>query len=285
VQSDRSGRMTMHKLDMLRHNLDLYRRLISIQIHSQLQYPVSFWVDTVGTGIALSAFFGSLALILERFGDLGGWRLGEIAFLFGTLEMSFGLMDMIFAGFDPVNFGRRVRRGTFDQLLLRPVNITLQVLGDDFILRRLGRIVQGMVIFAIALNLTDIQWTLAKLLYLPLVVVGIVAFFGGLFIIGATITFWTVESIEVMNIFTYGSSELISYPMHIYPDWLRSFFTFVIPAALLNYYPALYFLDKPDPFAMPSVLRFMSPLAGLLILAISLLFWRFGIRHYQSTGT
>jgi ABC-2 type transport system permease protein len=275
----------MHRLEMLRYNLDLYGRLISVQVHSQLQYPVSFWVDVIGTGIALSTFFGSLALILQRFGDLGGWHLGEIAFLFGLLEMSFGLMDMIFAGFDPQNFGRRVRRGTFDQLLLRPVNITLQVLGDDFILRRLGRIAQGLVIFAIALNLTGIQWTAGKLLYLPLVVVGIVAFFGGLYIVGATITFWTVESIEVMNIFTYGSSELISYPMHIYPDWLRSFFTWIIPAALLNYYPALYFLDKPDPFGLPPILRFMSPLAGLLVLALSLLFWHFGIRHYQSTGT
>ena len=275
----------MHRLEMLRYNLDLYRRLISVQIHSQLQYPVSFWIDVIGTGIALYTFFGSLTLILQRFGDLGGWRLGEIAFLFGLLEMSFGLMDMIFAGFDPQNFGRRVRRGTFDQLLLRPVNITLQVLGDDFILRRLGRIAQGMVIFAIALNLTNIQWTAGKVLYLPLVIVGIVAFFGGLYIVGATITFWTVESIEVMKIFTYGSSELISYPMHIYPNWLRSFFTLIIPAALLNYYPALYFLDKPDPLGMPPILRFMSPLAGLLVLALSLLFWRFGIGHYQSTGT
>lgn len=275
----------MDRATHLRHNLTLYLRLISIQIRSQLQYPVSFWLDVVGTGVSLATFFVSLALILQRFGNLGGWTIGEIAFLFGLLEASFGLMDMLFGGFDPANFGRRVRRGTFDQLLLRPVNITLQVLGDEFILRRLGRIAQGVVIFIVALNTVEIQWTLGKVLYLPLVVLGIVLFFGGLFIIGSTFTFWTVESIEVMNIFTYGSSELISYPMHIYPDWLRTTFTFILPAALLNYYPALYFLDKPDPFGMPYFMRFLSPVAGLAVLLVSLLFWRFGIRHYQSTGT
>ncbi|MCC6458116.1 MAG: ABC-2 family transporter protein [Caldilineaceae bacterium] len=275
----------MTRLNALTYNLALYLRLISIQIRSQLQYPASFWLDVAGTGISLATFFVSLALILQRFGNLGGWRLGEIAFLFGLLEASFGVMDMIFAGFDPSNFGRGVRRGTFDQLLLRPVNITLQVLGDEFVLRRIGRIAQGIVIFIIALNLTHIHWTLGKVIYLPFVVLGIVTFFGGLFIIGSTITFWTVESIEVMNIFTYGSSEMISYPMHIYPDWLRSFFTFILPAALLNYYPALYFLDKPDPLGMPIAMRFLSPLAGLLVLLVSLIIWRFGIRHYQSTGT
>ena len=275
----------MNSIALLRHNTALYLRLISVQIRSQLQYPVSFWIDVLGTGVSLAAFFVSLALILQRFGDLGGWQLGEIAFLFGLLEASFGLMDMIFAGFDPATFGRRVRRGTFDQLLLRPVNITLQVLGDDFILRRIGRIAQGAVIFLIGLNLVDMQWTLGKLIYLPFVILGIVFFFGGLFIIGSNITFWTVEPIEVMNIFTYGSSELISYPMHIYPDWLRSIFTFILPAALLNYYPALYFLDKTDPLGMPYFMRFLSPLAGLSVLVAGLLFWRFGIRHYQSTGT
>ena len=275
----------MKSIGLLRDNFDRYLRLINVQIRSQLQYPASFWLDVVGTGVSLAAFFISLALILQRFGNLGGWTIGEIAFLFGLLEASFGLMDMIFAGFDPANFGRRVRRGTFDQLLLRPVNITLQVLGDDFILRRLGRIAQGAVIFIIALNTLDIHWTLGKILYLPFVVFGIVTFFGGLFIIGSTITFWTIESIEVMNIFTYGSSELISYPMHIYPDWLRSAFTFILPAALLNYYPALYFLDKTDPLGMPIFMRFLSPLAGLAVLLVALLFWRFGIRHYQSTGT
>lgn len=275
----------MNQIALLGYNLRLYLRLISIQIRSQLQYPVSFWLDVLGTGISLATFFVSLALILQRFGDLGGWTIGEIAFLFGLLEASFGVMDIFFGGFDPANFGRRVRRGTFDELLLRPANITLQVLGDDFILRRIGRIAQGAAIFLIGINLVEIEWTMAKALYLPLVVLGIVLFFGGLFIIGSTFTFWTVESVEVMNIFTHGSSELISYPMHIYPDWLRSFFTFIVPAALLNYYPALYFLDKPDPLGMPVFMRYLSPLAGLLVLLISLLFWRFGIRHYQSTGT
>jgi len=108
---------SIHQIAKLHHELTLYGRLIGVQIRSQLQYPVSFWIDVIGTGVSLATLFLSLALILQRFGNLGGWTIGEIAFLFGMLEISFGLMDMIFAGFDPQNFGRRVRRGTFDQLL------------------------------------------------------------------------------------------------------------------------------------------------------------------------
>lgn len=265
--------------------LNIYRRLIGMQMRAQLQYRAAFVLEVVATAITLATYFAALALVFERFGGLGGWSLAEVALLWGMVELAFGTMDLIFGGFDPATFGQQVRRGSFDQLLLRPLNITLQVLGSEFILRRVGRMAQGLAILVLALNLAEVSWTPARLLYLPLALAGQVCFFGGLFIIGSTITFWTVESIEVMNIFTYGGSELMAYPMQIYPDWLRRFFTFVIPAGLLNYYPALFLLGKPDPFHLPAWLPFLAPLVGLGVLLLALAFWRFGIRYYQSTGS
>jgi ABC-2 type transport system permease protein len=267
------------------HSLDIYRRLVGVQIRSKLQYRISFLFDLTATATITLFEFGSIALVLQRFQHIKGWTLGEVAFLYGLVEMAFGLMDLLFTGFDPQRFGQAVRRGTFDQLLLRPINITVQVLGSELAIHRLGKTSFGILIFGTALTLTEMHWTLAKLIYLPFVVVGMVCFFGGLFIIGATITFWTVESIEVMNILTYGGGFLMSYPMHIYQGWLRRFFTYIIPAALLNYYPALFFLDKPDPFNLPSFVSFLAPMVGFGTLVIALAFWRFGIKHYQSTGS
>jgi ABC-2 type transport system permease protein len=77
-----------------------------------------------------------------------------------------------------------VRLGRFDQLLLRPLSLTLQVFGSSFDLKRLGRIAVGLGIFAYALSAGDIAWTVAKLAYLPVVVLGMVLFFGGLFLLG-----------------------------------------------------------------------------------------------------
>jgi ABC-2 type transport system permease protein len=250
-----------------------------------MQYRTAFLFDLLATGFITTIEFGSLALIFQRFDNIAGWTLAEIAFLYGLIAIAFGTMDILFSGFDPQFFGQQVRRGSFDQLLLRPADITVQVLGSEFVMRRLGRIAQGLLIFIIALILLKIQWTVGKILYLPVVYISQVLFFGGLFIIGATISFWTVESLEAVNIFTYGGNEMMSYPMHIYPKWMVRFFTFIIPAIFLNYYPALYFLDKTDPFNLPSIARFLAPAAGIGVMLIALAFWRYGIRHYQSTGT
>jgi ABC-2 type transport system permease protein len=250
-----------------------------------MQYRVSFVFDILATAFVSGVGFLTIALVLDRFDGIAGWTLGEVAFLFGMVETGFGIMDMLFSGFDPPNFGFHVRMGTFDQMLLRPVNITLQVFSSEFIIRRLGRILQGSLILILAITLVDIAWTPFKFVYLPIVIISQVCFFGGLFIIGATITFWTVESIEAINIFTYGGTEMMSYPMNIFPNWLVRFFTFLLPAIFMNYYPAIYFLDKSDPFHAPPIASFLAPLVGIVVLFISLLFWRFGIRHYQSTGT
>lgn len=267
------------------HTFSIYRRLLGARMRSQMQYRFAFLMDLAGTGVTAGLEFLALALVLPRFGGLQGWTMGEIAFLYGQVEIAFGLMDLLFSGFDPKFFGQQVRRGTFDQILLRPVSVTTQVLTLDLALRRLGKIAVGIGIFALGLQRTVIVWTAVKLLYFPFVIGGMVCFFGGLFIIGATITFWTIESIEVMNILTYGGSFAISYPMSIYQRWLRHFFTFVAPAIFLSYYPALFFLGKPDPLGFPPWAPFVSPLVGVGVLALGLWFWRFGIQHYQSTGS
>jgi len=262
-----------------------YLKLVSIRIRAQMQYRVSFLLDALSTAVVSGVSFLTIALILQRFEGIGGWRLWEVAFLYGSVETGFGIMDLVFSGFDPPLFGRQVRMGTFDQMLLKPANILIQVLGSEFLIRRIGRILQGALVLGLALANLDIAWTLGKAVYLPLVIGGMVLFFGGLFVVGSTITFWTVDSIEAINVLTYGGTEMMTYPMQIYPDWLRQFFTYIVPGIFMNYLPALYILGKLDPLGLPAMTKYISPLVGAAVFAISLAFWKYGLKHYQSTGT
>jgi len=263
----------------------LLARLLRIQIRSQLQYPVSFIMDVIGNAIILGFYFIAFSFALSQFEGISGWTLGEVAFIWGITEFSFGVMDMLFSGFDYDAFGPMIRQGRFDQLLLRPVNITLQVLGSRFVLRRLGKMLEGLTIFIFGLSQLDIQWTAAKILYVPILSISQVLFFGSLFIIGATTTFWTKERLEILNIFTYGGSEIMSYPMHIFPRPIRWVFTFLVPAIFLSYFPAIYILEKPDPLNTPRFVSFIAPLVAGGMIFLALRFWRFGIKNYQSTGS
>ncbi|GGJ48550.1 ABC transporter permease [Deinococcus roseus] len=267
------------------HTFTVYVRLIHALVRSQLQYRVSFLMDLIATTFYTVLEFASLVLILGRIKTLGSWTIPEITLLYGLAELSFGIMDMAFAGFDPSIFGAFIRQGSLDQLMLRPVSLTVQVMGSDFGLRRLGKCLLGLVILLYGIWYAGIIWTPEKALLLLLVLIGMVLFFAGLFMIGSTITFWTVDSAEAMNILTYGGRAMIEYPMSIYQNWLRKIFTFVVPVIFLNYYPVLHLLDKPDPFGFPAWSHWLSPVVGCGIFLLAILFWRFGLKHYQSTGT
>jgi ABC-2 type transport system permease protein len=275
--------MTVH-INAIKHHIGLYARLIRAVIRGQAQSRTSFILDMLSTLLMTVVEFSALLLLFGRFQQLGGWSVAQVAVLYGFAELSFGVMGMVFAGFDPSNFSQYIRNGSLDQVLLRPAPVVLQVFGSDFTTRRLGRVVSGGLILSLALANVPITWDAQKIAYIPVVLLSLIFYFGGLFILGATLCFWTTDSSEATNILTYGGAYLISHPMHIYSEWLRWLFTYLIPAIFLTYYPTLWLLGLPDPFAMPEWVVGLAPVVGLAVFMLALLAFRFGLKHYQGTG-
>ena len=190
------------------------------------------------------------------------------------------------AGAGVENFAETIRHGEFDRVLLRPVNVVIQVIGSDFRLRRLGRMFQGLLGFAVALTLLPgLQWTPEKFLALALGIVSGMLIFIAILFLGATICFWTLEATELINSLYYGAREMFGYPMTIYSRGLQGFFLFVVPVAFGSYLPTCYILGKTLPFGLPSGLVFVSPIVACAFALITGLIWSFGVRHYQSSGS
>jgi ABC-2 type transport system permease protein len=73
--------------------------------------------------------------------------------------------------------------------------------------------------------------------------------------------------------------------MHIFPRPIRMLFTYIVPAILLSYYPAVYILGKTDPLGAPAFVSFLAPFVTAVLFWLALRFWHFGIRNYQSSGS
>ncbi len=265
------------------HGLAMYTRLVGARVRGQLQYRVSFVLQVVGSFVTTFVELLAIFILFNTFGELAGWKVGEVAFLYGLVSVAWGLTEMLGSGFDQAP--TLIRMGEFDRILTRPVSAFVQVAASDFQLRRIGRVSQGLLALGLAHNWVGIEWSFPKALVFLLALLSSSVVFFTVLLIGAAICFWTVEQTEVQNIFTYGGSELASYPMHIYNRWLLGVFLGLVPLALTVYYPALYVLDKADPLGLSYWLRFTAPLAAAVFLCLGLLVWRLGLRHYQSTGS
>ena len=144
----------------------------------------------------------------------------------------------------PGHLPRAGGRGDFDRLLVRPRPAVLQLLGREFALKRLGRLAQGLTVLIWAAGALQVGWSAGKVLLLLASVAGGICLFLGLSIVVATIAFWTIEPLEIMNAFTDGGAYAAQYPMTIYRRWFRAFFTFVVPLACANYLPALALMGR-----------------------------------------
>lgn len=261
----------------------LYARYASISLRGQMEYRASFLMQTAGQFLITGIEFLGIWALFSRFGNISGWTLGEIAFFYGLISITWSIADAISRGFDL--FGNTVKAGDFDRLLLRPRSTILQLFGHELTLRRAGRLVQGLAVFAFAIATVDIAWSAARVALLASAIVGGVCVFVGLMILEATSAFWTTEGLEVWNAFTYGGVTMSQYPLDIYRPWFRQFFLLAIPLGCVNYLPAVTVLGRPDPLGTPILLRWAAPLAGPVFLVVCLQVWKIGVRHYQSSGS
>ncbi|HLL23518.1 MAG TPA: ABC-2 family transporter protein [Kofleriaceae bacterium] len=263
--------------------LRLYGRYLGISIESQLQYRASVIMQSIGVFTITAVEFLAILALFDRFGQIRGWQLPEVALFYGMISISWAIADALGRGFEM--FGTTVKAGDFDRVLLRPRSTVLQLLRHELTIRRVGRLVQGVAVLVYALAVLDIDWTVGRVLLLPAGIVAAICVFMGLVIMQATSAFWATETLEVWNAFTYGGVTMSQYPLAIYRGWFRKLFTFVIPLAAGNYLPGVAILGRSDPLGTPVAVQWLAPLAGPVFLGISLVLWRWGVRHYRSTGS
>ncbi|EFL25748.1 putative membrane protein (DUF990 family) [Streptomyces himastatinicus ATCC 53653] len=263
--------------------LRAYALIVAMWVRSTMAYRTSFLIMAFGNFAVNVLDFVAIALMFSHIDTLGGFTLAEVAFLYGTSGTAFGLADLALGSMERV--GRRIRDGTLDTLLVRPVPILAQVAADRFALRRLGRIVQGALLLGWSLTRLDIDWTPDRVVLVPLMLLSGAVIFGAVFVLGGAFQFWAKDASEVQNSFTYGGTTMLQYPPTVFADELLRGVTFVIPLAFVNWLPALYVLGRPNPLGLPGWIGFTAPLVALGCAAVAGLAWRAGLRTYQSTGS
>ncbi|MFD9795800.1 ABC transporter permease [Streptomyces sp. NPDC059070] len=260
-----------------------YRLIAGMWIRSTMAYRASFLMTAFGNFAATALDFVAILLMFAHVDALGGFTLPEVAFLYGASGVAFGLADLVMGSME--RLGRRVRDGTLDTLLVRPVPVLAQVAADRFALRRLGRISQGLLVLGYAVWALDIHWTPLRVLIVPLMLLSGAAIFSAVYVVGAAFQFWAQDASEVQNSVTYGGNTLLQYPPTVFAKDMVRGVTFVVPLAFVNWLPAMYVLGRPYPLDLPDWLAFTPPLVAAGCCALAGLAWRTGLRSYRSTGS
>ncbi len=278
------GTSTFGSLADLWESLGLYGQLLLVSLRSQMQYRASFLLASVGQFVTSGVEAIGIWALFSRFGQLAEWTLPQVALFYGVINVAFAIADAFTRGFDV--FGPEyVKNGNFDRVLLRPRSSVLQIAGHELTMHRIGRLGQGLLVMGWAIWMLEPDWGMAEVGLLLFAIAGGFALFFGLFVLQATLSFWTVESLEVMNTLTYGGVETAQYPLAIYQRSFRLFFTAIIPLGCVSYFPVIALLGIEDPLGSSVWQQWLAPLAGFVFWGVTILLWRIGVRHYTSTGS
>src|SRR5262245_60232041 len=110
--------------------------LVVMWIRSSLAYPASFVLMLVSSMLITVTDFVAVLLMFSHIESFGGFSLAQMALLYATASMTLGIADLLIGSVEQV--GARIRTGSLDVYLIRPLPTFLQTAADGFALRRIG---------------------------------------------------------------------------------------------------------------------------------------------------
>jgi ABC-2 type transport system permease protein len=274
-----SLRSKVGKIRRLRAGMNVYAGMIKMHFLSGLQYK-GWWLMVLQVLLVCVTDPLPTLLMFQRMGSVGQWSMERILLIYALTVTSFGLAESLCRGFDYFPW-HMLRTGDFDRLLLRPCPLFIQVASSVFHIHRMARAVSGLAVVLWLLHRLNVPLTPANIALLILTLAGGTLTYTGVFVLTSGIAIFTIKALDWIYILTNASYQVCRVPVEYMPKILRRTFTFILPVLVVSYYPASVLCGWGEPL-WKGLLAFP---AGVVFLCLSLLVWRFGVRHYRSTGS
>lgn len=255
--------------------------LLSLKMRIASQISYNRWSYFTLFAAQVFSYFGGFVVIwvtMRAFQAMQGWSIFEVVILYALDLMAYaGSQAFVIPLW---RMDELVVRGGLDDYLIRPLAPLVHIIARNFNVGYLAHISISLAALLFSYVQLGLRWDVAHWLLLLVTVLGGIMIQAALTIIPASGAFWwTKESLS--GFIRYGVRQFIQYPISIYPAAVRAILTFVIPMAFVNYYPALSLLGKAPLFLWP----FVTLGVGLVLIFLSLVVWRAGLRRYAGSGT
>ncbi len=257
--------------------LRLFLAFLRVSVLGELAYRVNFFVQLFQSLVELVTALAGLAVIFSYTQTLAGWRPDELLALVGVYFLVGGVIGLVIQpGMEALI--ESVRDGTFDFMLTKPEDAQLLVSAQrvevwKFIDIALG----GAVLVSALIRLGEkVGAGQAGAFAVMLLAGGVILY--SFWLILATLSFWFVRVENILEIFR-SMYEAGRWPVSVYPGWLRFALTFVVPVAFATTVPAEALTGR---LSTDTLLGAVGLAAVLLV--VSRVFWRIGLRRYSGAS-
>jgi ABC-2 type transport system permease protein len=263
--------------------LAAYRQYWRINFLTLLEYRANFAMWFVFAVVYHAVAIGALYVTMRTFPSMDGWDFRQMFFLYALWMAGHELHNVAF--FQVSFVPEYVRAGQFDRFLVRPLDTLFQVITVPNQTMPDGLVLALVTLgFATVVSGVRVDWVYA--LFVPAIVVGGALIDLGVSLAIATISFWVVRVDTLRWVAMSLEQDFTRYPISIYGRGVQAVMAFVLPFAFMNYFPATFFLQKTDAgMHLNPAIGLLTPAVGLVWFGAAYALWRFGLKHYQGTGS
>jgi ABC-2 type transport system permease protein len=259
-----------------------YFNLIKVFLKVNLQMALAYRADTLVNMFLNVMWLGvellSLSIIFSNTTTLAGWRLGELIILLGVFRITSMLMFIIIWPATE-KFNSSIRDGSFDYVLLQPVNSLFITSFSRITIWRVWDLFLAVILIVVGVNMTgDTLQPINLIPFVILILSGILIIYS-LWVFLITLTFWFTKFDNNVTIL-HALLDAGRYPVMVYPFWLQFIVTYIIPVGVATTVPVQ---------ALQGVLGLAQIVMYLLIsagsLAFATVFWSFGVKKYSGASS
>lgn len=232
----------------------------------------SFWVGVLSMMLNNVTFFVIWFLFMKATGPINGWTSLDVFGMLGISMLTFGFTHAFFHGV--VELPQFVIRGTFDHVLLSPVNSFLKLGGSSFSVTAYGDLVEGaivLVLYGILMNFAFYTWVL----YLFAIILGCIVFLCFRVLCSLVVFFVHDGEMISRDLFEIFLRPAL-YPGAIFPGKLKIFFMTIIPTLLTSAVP----IDLVKTHSLKLLLSGM--VVTIFWILVTYLTFKFSVRRYES---
>jgi ABC-2 type transport system permease protein len=247
--------------------IHLFGLFLKVGAMNELQYRANLAVQLFQSAIALLTGLAVLALV---FGQTSSLVMGVHILMGGIIGTAVQPnMERLMAD---------VREGTLDYVLTKPEDAQILVSVREFRIWQSVDIAIGAIVLGVAIAQLQTGIGLAAALaFAVALLLGAVMIYC-FWLILTTGAFFIVRMDELHELWE-GIYQSGRWPVGLYPGWLRISLTFLVPIAFAVTVPAEALTARLTPETLALAAGFT-----LVLLVITRLWWRYGLKHYSGAS-
>lgn len=263
--------------NLMRH-IAIASQLVRVSIQAQAQYRVDFLLQMVMAAFWVGWNVAPMWLVFDLKPSIAGWSRAEAMLVMSAFLILKSLLEGVVSP-NLLALVAHIRQGTFDFILLKPIDSQLLVSMSKVMPAKLVDFSCGVVMAIWSVSVIDPTPTGAQILV------------GAAMLLTSAVTLYALWLLVICSVFWFVRIDNLSYlfssifdagrwPVALFRGWMRVVLTFVLPVVMMTSYPALALLGRLD---LASALAACTIALALFFIARSV--WGWAIQHYASASS